>query len=137
MCFDLSKYTIFDLLFYLFCVDLMFKMGGFEVIFVVYKYFFLRFKRIKESFVFLGFIMIYYKKIYEVYRILVVICVVKCKALLKVKGFIIDGEEVFFRVFEDELKNIRSLRCFKYFEINCKEKLRVIGIWEVKECFFM
>lgn len=77
--------------------------------------------------------MIYYKKIYVVYRIFVSTCVVKCKEIIKVKGFIIDGEENFYKVFEDETKNARSLRCFKYFEINCKEKLRITGIRKIKE----
>ena len=48
-----------------------------------------------------------------------------------VKGFITDGKENLQRVFEDELKNARSLRCFKNFEN--KEKLREIGIRHKKE----
>ena len=51
----------------------------------------------------------------------------------KAKGFITDGEENLQRVFKSELKNARSLRCFKFFENNYKEKLREIGIRHKKE----
>ena len=137
MCSDLLKYTTSDLLSYPFCVDPTFKMGGFEVTPVVYKYLLLRSKRTKESPVFLGPTMIHHKKTYEAYRTLAATCAAKCKALSKAKGFITDGEEALSRAFEDELKNTRSLRCFKHFETNCKEKLRAIGIREAKERFFM
>ena len=137
MCSDLSKYTTSDLLSYPFCVDPKFKMGGFEVTPVVYKHLLLRSKRTKESPVFLGPTMIHHKKTYEAYRTLAATCAAKCKALSKAKGFITDGEEALSRAFEDKLKNTRSLRCFKHFETNCKEKLRAIGIREAKERFFM
>ena len=77
-------------------------------------------------------------KTYEAYRTLAATCAAKCKGLSKAKGFVTDGEEALSRAFEDELKNTRSLRCFKHFETNCKEKLRAIGIREAKEQrFFM
>ena len=66
-------------------------------------------------------------------RALAATCARKCKGLSKAKGFITDGEETLSRAFEDELKNARSLRCFKHFESNCKEKLRTIGVREAKE----
>ena len=77
--------------------------------------------------------MIYHKKTYDAYRTLARTCESKCKGLSKAKGFITDGEENPQRVFKDELKNARSLRCFKLFENNCKEKLREIGIRHKKE----
>lgn len=133
MCSDLSKYTTSDLLCYPFSVDPTFKMGQFEVTPVVYKHLLLKSKRTNESPVFLGPTMIHHKKTYDTYRALAATCAGKCKGLSKAKGFITDGEETLSRAFEDELKNARSLRCFKHFESNCKEKLRTIGIREAKE----
>lgn len=133
MCSDLSKYTTSDLLCYPFSVDPTFKMGQFEVTPVVYKNLLLKSKRTNESPVFLGPTMIHHKKTYDTYRALAATCAGKCKGLSKAKGFITDGEETLSRAFEDELKNARSLRCFKHFESNCKEKLRTIGIREAKE----
>ena len=119
-------------------MDPTFKKGQFEVTPVVYKHLLLKSKRTKESPVFLGPTMIHHKKTYEAYRTLAATCAAKCKGLSKAKGFVTDGEEALSRAFEDELKNIRSLRCFKHFETNCKEKLRAIGIREAKEQrFFM
>jgi len=111
---DLSKYTTSDLLTYPFCVDPTFKMGQFEVTPVVYKHLLLKSKRTKESPVFLGPTMIHHKKTYEAYRTLAATCAAKCKGLSKAKGFVTDGEEALSRAFEDELKNTRSLRCFKH-----------------------
>lgn len=133
MCSDLSKYTTSDLLCYPFSVDPTFKMGQFEVTPVVYKHLLLKSKRTNESPVFLGPTMIHHKKTYDTYRALAATCAGKCKGLSKAKGFITDVEETLSRAFEDELKNARSLRCFKHFESNCKEKLRTIGIREAKE----
>ena len=62
--------------------------------------------------------MIHHKKTYDAYRTLARTCESKCKGLSKAKGFITDGKENLQRVFKDELKNARSLRCFKLFENN-------------------
>jgi len=82
---------------------------------------------------FLGPTMIHHKKTYAAYRTLASTCAAKCKEITKAKGFITDGEENLYKAFEDEMKNARSLRCFKHFETNCKEKLRTTGIRKTKE----
>ena len=133
MCSDLPKYTTSGILSYPFCVDPTFKMGQFEVTPIVYKNQLLKSKRTNESPVFLGPTMIHHKKTYAAYRTLASTCAAKCKEITKAKGFITDGEENLYKAFEDELKNARSLRCFKHFETNCKEKLRTTGIRKTKE----
>lgn len=133
MCSDLPKYTTSDILCYPFCVDPTFKMGQFEVTPIVYKHLLLTSKRTNESPVLLGPTMIHHKKTYADYRTLAATCAAKCKGIKKAKGFITDGEENLYTAFEDELKNAKSLRCFKHFETNCKEKLRTAGIRKTKE----
>lgn len=133
MCSDLSKFTTSDLLCHPLSVDPTFKMGQFEVTPVVYKNLLLKLKRTDESPVFLGPTMIHHKKTYDAYRTLAATCTAKCKGLSNAKGFITDGEVNLQKAFTDELKNATSLRCFKHFQSNCKEKLRQIGIRESKE----
>ena len=133
MCSDLYKFTTSDLLCHPFSVDPTFKMGQFEITPIVYKNLLLKSKRTDESPVFLGPTMIHHKKTYDAYKTLASTCAAKCKGLSKAKGFITDGEENLHRAFEDELTKAKSLRCFKHFESNCKEKLRTIGIRQTKE----
>lgn len=86
----------------------------------MYKYLFLILKRIGNNFVFFGLIMIYYKKDFLIYKVLLFVCVINCKGLEKCRGYIIDGEEVFDIVWRMELLKVRYFRCVKYFEGNCK-----------------
>ena len=121
---DLPKYTTSDILSYPFCVDPTFKMGQFEVTPIVNKHQLLKSKRTNESPVFLGLTMIHHKKTYAAYRTLASTCAAKCKKITKAKGFITNGEDNLYKAFKDEVKNVRSLCCFKHFETNYKAKLR-------------
>ena len=76
--------------------------------------------------------MIHHSKSEATYQMLATTCVRKCSSLTKAKGFIIDGETALQNAFQFhlQLKHSQSLRCFKHFENNCKNKLRDIGIRE-------
>lgn len=130
---DLSRFTTSDFLSHPFSVDPTFQMGHFEVTPVVYKNLILKSQRTHESPIFLGPTMIHHKKTYDAYRSLAGTLVSKCKGFSKAKGFITDGEEELQRAFQNNLENAQSLRCFKHFESNCKEKLREIGIRQRKD----
>ena len=130
---DLSRFTTSDLLSHPFSVDPTFQMGQFEVTPVVYKNLILKSQRTHESPIFLGPTMIHHKKTYDAYSSLAGTLVSKCKGFSKAKGFITDGEEELQRAFQNNLENAQSLRCFKHFESNCKEKLREIGIRQRKD----
>ena len=60
-------------------------------------------------------------------------CVRKCSSLTNAKGFITDGETALQNAFQEQLKHSQSLRCFKHFENNCKNKLRDLGIKSEKD----
>ena len=62
-------------------------------------------------------------------------CVTKCSSLTNAKGFITDGETALQNSFQFhlQLKHSQSLRCFKHFENNCKNKLRDLGTKREKD----
>ena len=128
MCADLARYTTSKLLSYPFSVDPTFQMGKFEVTPVVYKNLMLKSRRTQENPIYLGPAMIHHKKTYGAYRSLAGTLALKCKGFTDVKGFVTDGEVELQRAFDGSLPTGQSLRCFKHFESNCKEKLREIGI---------
>ena len=83
-------------------------------------------KRTGGNPIFLGPTMIHHSKSEATYQMLATTCVRKCSSLTKAKGFIIDGETALQNAFQFhlQLKHSQSLRCFKHFENNCKNKLR-------------
>ena len=133
MCSDLARFTTSGFLCHPFSVHQTFRTRQFKVTPAVFKNLMLKSKRTDESPVFLGPTMIHHKKTYDTYRAFPATCASKCKGLSKVKWFISDGEGNLPRAFEDELKNARSLPCFKHFESNCKEKLREVGICHTRK----
>lgn len=76
--------------------------------------------------------MIHHSKSEATYQMLATTCVRKCSSLTNAKGFITDRETALQNAFQFhlQLKHSQSLRCFKHFENNCKNKLRDIGIRE-------
>lgn len=132
MCRELVRSTTSELMSHPFNVDPTFSLGKFEVTSVVFKNLLLVSKRTNESPIFLGPTMIHHNKSSAAYQTMASTCVRKCNGLTDAKGFVTDGEEALQHAFEDQLKKSQSLRCFKHFENNCKDKLRKLGIRQEK-----
>ena len=83
--------------------------------------------------------MIHHSKSEATYQMLATTCVRKCSSLTNAKGFISDGETALQNAFQFhlQLKHSQSLRCFKHFENNCKNKLRDLGIREKDQKYIL
>lgn len=135
---DLNRYTTSDLLSEPFSVDPTFNMGPFEVTAIVYKNLSLQSSRTGEHPICLGPTMIHHRKNYQTYKLFADTVASKCGGHSGVKGFVTDGEKALQKAFEDTFSSAQSLRCFRHFEQNCKEKLKTIGITKRKQrAFFM
>ena len=133
MCSELERSTSSDILSHPFSVDPTFSLGKFEVTPVVFKNLLLKSKRTGGNPIFLGPKMIHHSKSETTYQMLATTCVRKCSSLTNAKGFITDGETALQNAFQEQLKHSQSLRCFKHFENNCKNKLRDLGIKSEKD----
>ena len=133
MCHELVRSTTSDILSHPFTIDPTFSLGKFEVTPIVFKHLLLKSKRTHGNPIFLGPTMIHHSKSEAAYQMLATTCVRKCSKLKDAKGFVADGETALQNAFQEQLKNSQSLRCFKHFENNCKNKLRELGIRSEKD----
>ena len=133
MCDALVRSTTSDILSCPFSVDPTFSLGKFEVTPIVFNNLILKSKRTDGNPIFLGPTMLHHSKSEAEYQMLATTCVRKCSSLKDAKGFVTDGETALQNAFQEQLKNSQSLRCFKHFENNCKNKLRELGIRSEKD----
>ena len=133
MCREFVRCTTSDILSHPFSIDPTFSLGKFEVTPVVFKNVLLKSKRTRESPIFLGPTMIHHSKTAVSYQTMAATCLRKCSGLENAKGFVTDGEAALHHAFEEQLKNSQSLRCFKHFEGNCKDKLKQLRVSSVTD----
>ena len=133
MCRELVRSTTTDILSHPFSINPTFSLGKFEVTPLVFKNLLLKSKRTGGNLIFLGPTMIHHSKSEAAYQMLATTCVQKCSNLTDAKGFVTDGEAALQNAFQQQLKHSQSLRCFKHFENNCKNKLREAGIRSEKD----
>lgn len=128
MCLEMTRSSTSDILSCPVYVDPTFNLGQFEVTPIVFKNVLLRSRRTGENPVFIGPTMIHHKKTYDEFSVLARATTQESKEMLNLKCFVTDGEQALQKAFQDHFPMAQSLRCFKHFNNNCRDKLRQIGI---------
>ena len=139
MCLEMTRSSTADNLSSPIYVDPTFNLvGQFEVTPIVFKNVLLRSKRTGENPIFIGPTMIHHKKTYDEYTVLAHATTQESKEMLNLKSFVTDGEQPLQKAFQNHFPTAKSLRCFKHFHNNCKDKLLQIGIrGEKDQAYFL
>jgi hypothetical protein len=111
-------------------VDPTFSLGDFDVTITAYRQLILRCRRSSEHPVFIGPVMVHYKKSFSTYLFFASTLVGIRPELSKLKCFGTDGEQALFEAFQTAFPEAIHLLCSLHMKRNIKAKLRELGVSE-------
>lgn len=114
-------------------IDPTFSLGDFDVTISTYRQLFLQCKRSSEHPVFIGPVMIHYKKSFSSYLFFASSLIGHCPGLSNLQSFGTDGEEALYGAFTQAFPKAIHLLCVIHFRRNIKAKLRELNIQEDKQ----
>ena len=120
---DMNRFCTSRSEFGILTVDPTFSLGEFDVTTVTYRHLLLETKRNKNTPVFLGPVLIHYRKTFATYLFLASSLVGLSRQLEGVRAFGTDGEEALADAFAHEFGFSQRLTCFIHLRRNLKEKL--------------
>lgn len=104
-------------------IDPTFNLGAFDVTPITYRHLLLETRRSKQPPIFLGPVMIHYKKTFASYLFFASSLVGQCRQLQGIRAFGTDGEKPLADAFSHEFGFSQHLTCFIHVRRNIKEKL--------------
>ena len=113
--------------FYILTVDPTFNLGEFDVSPITYRYELLKSVRTEKSPVFIGPIMIYYRKTFHTYVFFASTLVGLRPDLQDLRAFGTDGEKALAEAFSHEFSYALHLTCFNHCRQNIKRKLQELN----------
>ena len=108
-------------------VDPTFNLGEFDVTVVTYRQMLLESSRYSKHPVFVGPIMIHYRKTHQTYLNFISTLIGLQPELANIKAFGTDGEEALYTAFSNALNSSTHLICSIHLRRNIKQKLKELG----------
>ena len=125
---DLVRFCTNEEEFGILTVDPTFSLGDFDVTVTAYRQLILRCRWSSEHPVFIGPVMVHYKKSYSTYLFFASTLLGVRSALSKLKCFGTDGEQALFEAFQTAFPGAIHLFCSLHMKRNIKAKLRDLGV---------
>ena len=130
---DMVKFCTDEDVFGIVTIDPTFSLGDFDVTILTYRQLLLQCKRSSEHPVFIGPVMIHYKKSFASYLFFASSLVGLCPGLSNLQCFGTDGEKALFKAFQQVFPNAVHLLCALHFRRNIKAKLHDLNIQDKQE----
>ena len=121
---DMERFCTSSLEFGIVTVDPTFTLGEFDVTPITYRHLLLKTKRTERPPVFLGPILIHYRKTFSTYLFFASTLVGLSRQLEGIRAVGTDGEEALADAFAHELRFSQRLTCFIHVRRNIKDKLK-------------
>ena len=109
-------------------VDPTFSLGDFDVTVITYRHLVIKSFRSNEHPVFIGPVLVHYKKSFSTYLFFASTLVGLCPQLSDLKCFGTDGEEALYSAFSQVFPNAIHLLCSIHFRRNITDKMKNLGI---------
>ena len=120
---DVVRFGTFSTAFGIITIDPTFTLGDFDVTPITYRHLLLESKRSKQPPIFLGPVLIHYRKTFSTYLFFASSLVGLNRQLQGVRAFGTDGEEALISAFSLEFKFSQHLTCFIHVCQNIEEEL--------------
>ena len=125
---DVVRFGTASTAFGIITIDPTFTLGGFDVTPLTYRHLLLETKRSKQPPIFLGPVLIHYRKTFFTYLFFASSLVGLSPQLQGIRAFGTDGEKALIEAFSHEFRFSQHLTCFIHVRRNIKEELNKCSI---------
>jgi hypothetical protein len=125
---DMVRFCTSSFKFGIVTIDPTFTLGDFDVTPITYRHLLLETRRGKQPPIFLGPVLVHYKKTFATYLFFASSIIGQCPQLQGVLSFGTDGERALIDAFRHEFSFSQHLTCFIHVQRNIKEKLNTSSI---------